>query len=304
MQYVDKQKKVLTNSLVSNALWTFLWLALTLIVFVCLVKLSIWQYNRGFEKELRTARITQLNQQSPLTLNEVVNLSKEKQFIGKENINDFPVTITGQFNADYIFLLDNQVEKYSLGYRVLQVVETPTHAVLVNLGWVQGSIDRGVLPEVIPLHGQYKFQGHVRIVEQSIMLIEQDFTQASWPLRVQQIELDKFATLTNKPLLPFVIYVDPAETLGHKKNWHPIVMPAEKHFGYAFQWATLAIAWLVLMISLRIKTKKSAHDQQSKSAVSLPDSQATNIDTDTDSDNKTLTNSLNNKNKNEAVKYG
>ncbi|PKI16476.1 SURF1 family protein [Colwellia sp. 12G3] len=257
MQYADFPKKILAKSLVRSALW----LGLTLIVFIGLVKLSFWQYNRGFEKDQRTIRITQLNEESPLTLSEVVKLSKEKQFTGKESINDFPVTINGLFNGDYIFLLDNQVEKSSLGYRVLQVVQTPTYAVLVNLGWVQGSIDRSILPDISPLHGQFTFQGHVRIVEQGIMLQEQDFTQPSWPLRVQQIELTKFSTLISplidKPLLPFVIYVDPKESLGYIKNWHPMVMPADKHFGYAFQWAALAIAWLILMISLRIKTQKS-----------------------------------------------
>ncbi len=266
MQNIDKRKTILAQSLVRNALW----LGLTLIVFICLVKLSFWQYNRGFEKEQRTLRITQLNAESPLTLNEIVNLSKEKQFIGKESINDFPVTVKGQFTGDYIFLLDNQVEKSSLGYRVLQVVQTPTHAVLVNLGWVQGSIDRSVLPDITPLHGQFTFQGHVRIVEQGIMLQAQDFTQPSWPLRVQQIELTKFSALISplidKPLLPFVIYVDPKETLGYIKNWHPMVMPAEKHFGYAFQWAALAIAWLILMISLRIKTQKTIRDPSENSS--------------------------------------
>ncbi|GAW95074.1 MULTISPECIES: SURF1 family protein [Colwellia] len=299
MQYVDTQVKISTKSVVRNALW----LGFTLIVFVGLVKLSFWQYDRGLEKERRAARITQLNQQSPLTLKEIVRLSKEKQFTGKESINDFPVTINGQFNENYIFLLDNQVEKTSLGYRVLQVVETATHAVLVNLGWVQGSIDRSILPEVIPLQGHYTFKGHVRIVEQGIMLAEQDFTQASWPLRVQQIELAKFSTLINKaqlnkvrlnkPLLPFVIYVDQEENLGYKKNWHPIVMPAEKHFGYAFQWATLAIAWLILMICLRINTAKLAGRHPSHSAQSCADIPAENTDINT----------LNNNNKHKAVKY-
>jgi surfeit locus 1 family protein len=241
-----------------------------LIVFICLIKLSFWQYNRGFEKEQRSLRITQLNAESPLTLNEIVNLPKDKQFTGKESINDFPVTIKGQFNENYIFLLDNQVEKSSLGYRVLQVVQTPSHAVLVNLGWVQGSIDRSVLPDIAPLGGQFTFQGHVRLVEQGIMLQAQDFSQPSWPLRVQQIELTKFSTLISplidKPLLPFVIYVDPKETLGYIKNWHPMVMPAEKHFGYAFQWAALAIAWLILMISLRIKTIKTIRDPAENSS--------------------------------------
>ena len=265
MQYADNSKKILTQSVIRNVLW----LGLTLIVFFCLLKLSLWQYDRGFEKEQRTERIIQLNQQSPLTLNEVVHLSTEKQFTGKESINDFPVNITGKFNENYIFLLDNQVEKSSLGYRVLQVVETPSHAVLVNLGWVQGSITRSELPDVTALRGQYRFQGHVRIIEQGIMLTEQDFSLASWPLRVQQIELAKFSTLINKPLLPFVIYVDKAETLGYKKNWHPMVMPAEKHFGYAFQWATLAIAWLILMVCLLIKTRKTARNIPLKSTNTL-----------------------------------
>lgn len=265
MQTSGKHKKILAHSFVRNALW----LGLTLIVFFCLVKLSFWQYNRGFDKEQRTARIVQLNQQSPLTLNEVVKLSTDKQFTGKESINDFPVNITGEFNKNYIFLLDNQVEKSSLGYRVLQVVETPSHAVLVNLGWVQGSITRSELPDVTALRGQYKFQGHVRLVEQGIMLTEQDFSQASWPLRVQQIELAKFSMLINKPLLPFVIYVDKEESLGYKKNWHPMVMPAEKHFGYAFQWAALAVAWLILMICLLIKTRKTASDISLRTANTL-----------------------------------
>jgi surfeit locus 1 family protein len=258
LQYADTHNKTPTRTLTSNLLW----LGFTLIVLVCLVNLSVWQYQRGFEKEQRTLRITQLNQQSPLTLNEVVKLSSEKLFSGKESINDLPVLIKGKFNEDFVFLLDNQVEGRSLGYRVLQVIETDKHAVLVNLGWVQGSIDRNVLPRVTPLHGQYNFQGHVRIVEKGIMLTEQDFTKPTWPLRIQQIEIPMFSSIISsaidKPLLPFVIYVDQEESLGYKKNWHPMVMPAEKHFGYAFQWAALAVAWLILMISLKINSRKEA----------------------------------------------
>ena len=235
------------------------------------MKLSIWQYNRGVEKQQRTIRMAQLNSESPFTLSEVIELAKPYQlsesskkllFNAQDSINDFPVIIKGQFNRDYLFLLDNQVEQGALGYRVLQVVETANYAVLVNLGWVQGSKDRSVLPNITPLHGQTSFQGHVRIIEQGIMLQAQNFTQPSWPLRVQQIEIDKFSTLISssirKPLLPFVIYVGAKENIGYIKNWQPMVMPAEKHFGYAFQWAALAIAWLILMIVFRVKTKKAA----------------------------------------------
>jgi cytochrome oxidase assembly protein ShyY1 len=252
LHYIDKQKEILKN---------ILWIGFTLVVFSILIKLSIWQYHRGFDKEQRTEKILQLNQQAPLTLDEVITLSAQHQFNDKDSINDFPVKITGNFDGDKIFLLDNQVEQGSLGYRVLQILNTSDYSVLVNLGWVQGSINRDVLPDTIDIEGQHTFNGHVRIIEKGIVLTEQDFSTYSWPLRVQQIEIEKFSTLAKVTLLPFVIYLDKNESLGYKKNWHPIVMPAEKHFGYAFQWAALAIAWLILMICLRFKNS-SKHQQK------------------------------------------
>jgi cytochrome oxidase assembly protein ShyY1 len=85
-------------------------------------------------------------------------------------------------------------------------------------------------------------------MEKGILLMEQKFTDIAWPLRIQQVELDKFSALTDKQLLPFVVYINEDENLGYKKNWQPIVMPPEKHQAYAFQWFSLAIAWLVLML--------------------------------------------------------
>ncbi len=253
-----------------------LWIVFTLIVFAALVKLSLWQHGRGIEKQQRLTRITQLNQQSPLTLDQIVLLSENESinktapkssiYDKKENINDYPVTISGDFNNEKIFLLDNQVEKGSLGYRVFQIVQSEKHTVLVNLGWVQGSINRQELPIFTPITGTHKFTGHIRLVESGIMLMAQDFSGLSWPLRVQQIEIEKFSKLMNKPLLPFVVYVDENEKLGYKKNWHPIVMPPEKHQAYAVQWAGLAIAWLTLMIWFNLFERSNKHNKNKKNS--------------------------------------
>jgi surfeit locus 1 family protein len=227
-----------------------IWLGFTLLVLAVLVKLSLWQHSRGIEKQQRLDRIVQLNQQSPLTLSQIIALTDKStpQASTTENINDYPVSITGSFNNEKVFLLDNQVEKGSLGYRVFQIVSSGKHNVLVNLGWVQGSINRQELPNFTPISGQHSFSGHIRLIEPGIMLMPQHFNKPSWPLRVQQIELDVFSSLIDEPLLPFVVYLDESEKLGFKKNWHPIVMPPEKHQAYSFQWAGLAIAWLALMI--------------------------------------------------------
>jgi len=218
-----------------------LWLVITVLVFSGLVKLGYWQSGRALEKEQRLARIEQLKQQKAISIEQVLAIS------ATENINDYPVLLNGSFAQGIVFLLDNQVNSGQLGYRVLQVLKTNKHSVLVNLGWVAGSINREEIPKIAAFKGEHQFVGHVRIPELGIQLMEQDFNQPQWPLRVQQLELEKFSALINQELLPFIIYVDKSENIGFKKNWQPIVMPPEKHRGYAFQWFSLAAAWLLLM---------------------------------------------------------
>ncbi len=226
----------------------------TMLVFSILIKLGFWQSDRALEKEQRQQRINALSQQQALSLEQVLALSGLQ-----DGINDLPITLNGEFNDQKIFLLDNQPNKSRLGYRVYQIIERNDNAVLVNLGWIQGSIDRNILPEVTAITGNHTITGHVREIEVGIQLQAQNFSDVSWPLRVQQIELDKFSELIGKKLLPFVVYLDKKETLGYKKNWQPIVMPPEKHRAYAFQWFSLALAWISLMIWAAIKMgKKSA----------------------------------------------
>jgi len=233
--------------------YTLLWLVVTVLVFYSLVKLGFWQSARALEKEQRLAQIEKLTSQAPISLSQLLSLTHNGTAF--ESINDFPVVIKGEFNQSNVFLLDNQVNKNRLGYRAYQVAVSGKHAVLVNLGWVQGSINRQELPVVKPLAGKYQFKGHVRLIEVGVQLQEQVFSKVEWPLRVQQIELDKFSALIGRQLLPFVVYLDKNEQLGFEKNWQPIVMPPEKHRGYAFQWFALAFAWLLLMLWAKFGSK-------------------------------------------------
>jgi surfeit locus 1 family protein len=220
------------------------------LVFSALVKLGFWQSARALEKEQRISRMEQLQSQTPLSLQQVNLLAKT------ENINDMPVAIEGTFDELALFFLDNQMSKGQLGYRVYQVLKVEEHAVLVNLGWVKGSVNRQELPEVKALLGKHNVLGNVRLIEVGIQLQEQIFTEIQWPLRIQQVEIDKFSTLIGRKLLPFVIYVDKNADIGFEKNWQPIVMPPEKHRAYAFQWFSLAIAWMILMLWAKFGARK------------------------------------------------
>lgn len=219
----------------------------TLLVFSGLIKLGLWQSERATEKELRLSRIATYQNQKALTLTEIEKLRE-----ANENINDIPVIVSGIFDEQKVFLIDNQTHKGRLGYRVLQALIIEQQAVLVNLGWVEGFIDRSKLPTIEALKGEHSFKGNIRIVEKGIVLGNKNYQEITWPLRVQQVELDKFSLILGQKLLPFVVYLDKTESIGFKKNWRPIVMPPEKHRAYAFQWFSLAIAWLTLMVSASI----------------------------------------------------
>ena len=244
------------------------WLIFTLLVLVVLVKLALWQVSRAEEKQLRLNRIAQLQHQQAFSFAEVlqpINANKLTYLADElDSLNDIPVRLSAIFDASKVFLLDNQVNNNQLGYRVFQLAYAQEQAFLVNLGWVQGSIDRQQLPNITPLSGEYLFSGHIRVPERGIMLQAQNFTQIQWPLRVQQIELDKFAKLLNISILPFVIYVAESEEIGFAKKWQPIVMPPEKHQAYAVQWFALALAWLLLMLWALIKSSQEPHENNNK----------------------------------------
>jgi len=225
------------------------WLVFTLLVLALLINLGLWQSDRALQKEQRLDRIEQLSNQDALTLLQVLEQPSDE-------INDLPIRLEGEFIHEQQFLLDNQVNKGQLGYRVYQVFSVGKKSILVNLGWVLGSINRQELPEIKPIIGHYELKGHVRVIEAGILLMEQQLLKNQWPLRVQQIELEKFSQVIDAQLLPFVVYLDKTDKVGYKKNWQPIVMPPEKHRAYAFQWFSLAFAWLVLMFWASLKFSK------------------------------------------------
>ncbi|REL31111.1 SURF1 family protein [Thalassotalea euphylliae] len=244
-----------------------LWVLVTLLVFSALIKLGLWQSERAEQKEQRILRMEQLMGVEPKPLHQVLNsintLNAESlsdpalEETRNEMLNDQPVVLNGVFNDEVLLLLDNQTLNGQLGYRVYQVFYHQQQLpVLVNLGWVSGSRNRSELPIVEPITGHHQITGNIRVIEPNIVLAEQEYDQLAMPMRVQQIEVDKLSDVLGVQLQPFAIYLDSNEVIGYQKTWRPIVMPPSKHRGYAFQWFSLAAAWLILMIWAAIKNNK------------------------------------------------
>ena len=85
----------------------------TMLVFSLLIKLGFWQIERAFEKEQRQQRIKTLSQRNALSLEQILALKGLQ-----DGINDLPIEVSGDFDADKVFLLDNQPDKGRLGARL------------------------------------------------------------------------------------------------------------------------------------------------------------------------------------------
>lgn len=238
--------------------WRWPWVLFTLLVFSSLIKLGFWQWQRADEKFERLQRMQQLTLSQPLNLNQV-NYALSDEFL-----NDLPVKLSGEFANSRVFLLDNQTNNGKIGYRVFIPFNDALSGqhILVNLGWIAGSIDRSIIPDVASIEGRQEFTGHVRMLQTPVFHVPQTLNHV-WPQRVQHIDPLRISEHLKINLAPVVIYLDPEVAIGYKKNWHPIVMPPEKHRGYAWQWFSLAVAFLSLMIWAAHKNKDKNNNKGS-----------------------------------------
>jgi len=157
------------------------------------------------------------------------------------------VQLSGQLDRQRWFLLDNQIRNGVVGYEVIGVLHPAGEesAVLITLGWVKAPADRAQLPQVrIPAQLS---QRSARLDRPSVGLqLAESGWRERWPERVQQLELERLAQRLMLPLQPWLLRPEQDVLSGETALWQPVVMPPERHLGYAVQWFGLALAWLVM----------------------------------------------------------
>lgn len=224
----------------------------TLVTFVAVVimlKLGFWQLERMQEKQLRMQSLAERQQQSAISL---MDLNDEKG-----GFADTPVSFVGSPKAEKVLLLDNRIYQGTVGYEVLAFVDTNAGTVIVNYGWIEAPATRDSLPNIAFGLGLQTYEGHV--VEPSLnpMIRETQQLITDYPAVVQQLDIPLLERLTQESLLPFVVSRIPTDVEPFIRNWQPVVMPPEKHIGYAIQWFGLALAAITIYLFAVFKRKSS-----------------------------------------------
>ncbi len=219
-------------------------------VFLPLVlSLGWWQVQRGAEK--RGMETDYLDRLTALPV---------RPDSAKQDLERFErVRLQGNF-GEAVFLVDNQVHHGKPGYWVVQSFEDKRSGrFLVNRGFVPAPALREDLPVVTAPAGEVEVIGAIWPFTGLIPVLDEDIWQVSWPKRVQRLDVARMADEVNA--VPLEVRLEPGQPGVTVAAPFAQVLSDDKHRGYAATWFGLAIALVVLYITLGLKAG-AANDER------------------------------------------
>lgn len=247
------------------------WVLAVLAVAAVPAGLSVWQWQRGEEKSATLARIAHWELEGAVGLARLAELADapgraaagvtsrgSDATSGAAGARAWRATVDGvqldfeaRWIAPMVWLVDNRIVDRRPGYDVVIAVEdmdevrtagssgAAPRAALVNLGWIAAEGGRDALP-VPAIPSRLRVQGIFRTDVTGLLLGANVEDHGGWPMRVQQADPAQLAAWLAVPLAPGLIHQQQASPFHI--HYRPVVLPPERHRGYALQWGLIALA--------------------------------------------------------------
>lgn len=242
------------------------WIAavLTVVSVGVLIKLGVWQLDRGNEKLRYEQQLLERSQQSSRALDIVLSDWRGTGLRAQEpsspqTLNGLKVDIELAKPSGLILLLDNQINQGMVGYVIYMLGETQTQdgrkQLLIDLGFVAASNDRRKLPQLGNITLPTNMSG--RLYVRSVNPLSQELgLENTTPKRIQNINIQALSQYTGQEVLPFIFQPQSLGSWPYEMLWRPSAMKSEKHFGYSFQWFVMAAVLLFLMLLIGYRYMK------------------------------------------------
>jgi surfeit locus 1 family protein len=207
---------------------------------VLFVRLGVWQWQRGEE---RAAAATRFARGADETLE-----------LGTREVDAVPlyqrIGVEGELDATHQFLLDNRTFGGRAGYEVLTpLLRVAAPALLIDRGWVPFTGSRARLPDVtLATGGAVHLTGRVAALPTPGLARGRAAPASAgpWPKVTSYPDMAQLATALGRPLASRILLLDPTAPSGYVRAWQPPGLPPLRHFSYAIQWWSFALATLVL----------------------------------------------------------
>lgn len=226
--------------------WRFrpsLWTVLLLIVgMVFTASLGRWQLQRADEKK-EMQRNFDLGEKLPA---QDVELPSQVRSLAEYR----RVKLTGVFDSDRTFFLDNRIHQGRAGFHVIAPIRlTGGGEVLVNRGWIAKSGLATDLPALKTPVGVIRIEGVVRpLTGRHIELANQKAAKI-W----QNISNERVSEAFGPQIPMRLIYQYNDISDGLVRVWDRPDFGVDKHLGYAGQWFLMCVTMFIIWIVLNVR---------------------------------------------------
>ncbi|ASG66683.1 cytochrome oxidase biosynthesis protein [Idiomarina piscisalsi] len=232
---------------------------ITLLAIGVLVKLGFWQLERAEEKQQLFADYESQQTSEAKPLSSIKDLNEDQHRFTY-------VSVSGQFQSTPVLLLDNKILDSTVGYNVMGFFQPEARQLpiqLVNLGWIPAPKLRSDIPEIDLPKGNLTLTAYVYFPSQN-ELTQNSFEYATNndSVRIQEASPNALSKEFNLTPRSHLLLLETPKDIGWQRDWEPQVMKPEKHYGYATQWFSLAVACLVIFVIAVIKLNKQSKKEE------------------------------------------
>lgn len=150
--------------------------------------------------------------------------------------------VTGRYDSEHQFLLENIVRNAWQGYYVItpMIVREDEPVLLVNRGWMpkQQNLD---LVALSVTDERLTASGRVGRLPRAGMKMGEAITAIGWPRKAVFPDYQDVAAALGREVQPFVLLLDAEDDFGFERDWQPVKFGPGRHYGYALQWFAMAL---------------------------------------------------------------
>lgn len=173
--------------------------------------------------------------------------------------------LTGRYDTQRQFLLDNMVYDGKAGYHVLTPLRGTGGSILVNRGWVPANADRTMLPGIAVDTKVREVSGLIAPLPRPGMRLAAPAVDpsAAWPRRQSFPSADDLREQLEYSVAGYQLLLDATREDGFVRDWQPALMLPEQHLSYAVQWFALALTLLIIfgVVNITRTSGKQANEE-------------------------------------------
>ena len=221
--------------------------------FPIFVKLGLWQLDRYEHKSYSEKQQNIRKALPPLTLEQLTQLKTNE-------LHNTPIIISGEFQNQISFLLDNQTLNGQLGfYLLMPFITEKNYKVLVNRGFLPYP-EKGGIPAIPVFDHPTTITGILYQPPPPSFSLKKEKLSDGSPKIIQSIDFKKIRATINGQLPHAVLQITNNHPAALSEITPPLLTNSRKNFNYSILFFFMALVLLFVYINQIVRSRKKQYE--------------------------------------------